>query len=1178
MNCPNCDIENRSGARFCRSCGTPLAHRCPECGAPVDEEQQFCDSCGTSLAAPAEPARVQAPVAERRLVSVLFADLVSFTALSESRDAEEVRELLSRYFDTCRRLVERYGGTVEKFIGDAVMAVWGTPVANEDDAERAVRAALDLVAAVSSLADELDAPELRLRAGVLTGAAAVTVGAQGEGMVAGDLVNAASRIQTAAEPGTVFVGDSTRRATEAAVAYEDSGFHQLKGRVEPVRLHRALRVIAARRGEGRSMGLEPPFVGRAADFRLVKDLFHASAEEGRARLVSILGIAGVGKSRLAWEFEKYIDGLVEDVRWHRGRSLSYGEGVAYSALAEMVRTRMRIADEDSTETSLAKLRETLAGIVESPEERSWLEPRLAHLLGLADRSAPDKEDLFSAWRLFFERMAARDPVVLVFEDLQWADAGMLDFIEYLLDWSRGFPIFVLTLARPELGERRPTWGIGRRDFTSLLLDPLEPGGVGELLRGLAPGLPDELGTKVVDRAEGVPLYAVETVRMLLDRGLLKRTEDGYRPTGPIETLAIPETLQSLAAARLDALDPVERRVLSDAAVLGKTFTRDALAGLSGLSEDELEPHVQSLLRKEILNLQVDPLSAERNELGFVQDLLRRVAYETLSVRERKARHLAVATQLGGERNADDDLVAIVAAHYLAAYEAGINDDDAPALKQKARAALRRAGEHAASLAAGGEAARHFAQAADLSEQPLEQAELLELAGLAALQNGEVPLAEQTLQHAVDLLETHGEHRAAARVSARRADALRAGDRVDEAFELMQSAYEALASGEPDPGLALVAAQLSRIAYFAGERERAREVVEVALDMAETLRLPEVLAEALNSKAMLSWARPHESGALLREARRIALANDLGPSALRAHFNLSGLAIEHSRYDEARTILLEALELARVRGDRTWEGLILGQLAEVLYHQGEWDEAEARCTEALGDPHAGSLSQILVFVPLVRILCGRGHIAEARAILEQDPAIKMSTDRQTQAAFLLTHAMVLTAEGKPREALVAAEQALELWRQLLQFHYAGEALIEAAVAAFELDDLEQVDALLTEGEQQSSIRHRPLSDAQLARMRGRLAVRRGEPAAESFERALGLFRELSMRFWVGVTCVELAEQLLATNRTSEAEPLLDEALLTFEQLDVAPWVARVQQARAPEENANRIFTPPAQGVS
>ncbi|HEY4412965.1 MAG TPA: adenylate/guanylate cyclase domain-containing protein, partial [Gaiellaceae bacterium] len=253
-------------------------------------------------------------------MSVLFADLVGFTALSESRDPEEVRELLSRYFETCRRLVERYGGTVEKFIGDAVMAVWGAPTANEDDAERAVRTGLDLVAAVAGLTDELGA-DVRLRVGVLTGEAAVTVGAQGEGMVAGDLVNTASRIEALAEPGTVVVGDVTRRATEAAIAYEDIGFHQLKGKSEPYRLHRAQRVIAARRGEGRTPGLEPPFVGREREFRLVKELFHACAEERRARLVSIVGIAGVGKSRFSWEFEKYVDGLVDDVRWHRGRCL-----------------------------------------------------------------------------------------------------------------------------------------------------------------------------------------------------------------------------------------------------------------------------------------------------------------------------------------------------------------------------------------------------------------------------------------------------------------------------------------------------------------------------------------------------------------------------------------------------------------------------------------------------------------------------------------------------------------------------------------------------------------------------------------------------------------------------------------------------------------------------------------
>ena len=457
---------------------------------------------------------------------------------------------------------------------------------------------------------------------------------------------------------------ATRRArtTEAAIAYEDAGFHHLKGKTEPVRLHRALRVIAARRGEGRAAGLEAPFVGREAEFRLVKDLFHSSAEEGRSRLVSIVGTAGVGKSRLAWEFEKYVDGLADDVRWHRGRCLAYGDGVAYWALAEMVRMRARISDDDQTEAAQAKLSETLAGIVHDPAERSFLEPRLAHLLGLAERSAPDKEDLFSAWRIFFERLAARDPVVLVFEDLQWADDGLLDFIEYLLDWSRNAPIFVLTLARPELAERRSAWGAGRRDFTSLFLDSLTAGDIGQLLQGLAPGLPDELQSRIIERAEGVPLYAVETVRMLLDRGLLKRVDDRYQLTGPIESLAIPETLQSLAAARLDALEPTERRLLGDAAVLGKTFSRPGLAALAGLPEEELEPHLQSLLRKEILTIQVDPLTAARNELSFGQDLLRRVAYETLSIRERKARHLAVAAHLQTGRDGDEEIAAVIAAH------------------------------------------------------------------------------------------------------------------------------------------------------------------------------------------------------------------------------------------------------------------------------------------------------------------------------------------------------------------------------------------------------------------------------------------------------------------------------------------------------------------------------------
>jgi class 3 adenylate cyclase/tetratricopeptide (TPR) repeat protein len=1167
--CSSCASENRPGASFCRGCGASLENRCPDCGAAVEEGQAYCDGCGTRLGAeaPLSPARPD-PVAERRLVSVLFADLVGFTVLSESRDAEEVRELLSRYFETCRRLVERYGGTVEKFIGDAVMAVWGTPTANEDDAERAVRTALDLVAAAAGIADELGVAELRLRAGVLTGEAAVTVGAQGEGMVAGDLVNAASRIQSAADPGAVLVGDSTRRATEAAIAYEDAGFHQLRGKAEPVRLHRALRVIAARRGEGRAAGLEAPFVGREPEFRLVKDLFHACAEEGRSRLVSIVGTAGVGKSRLAWEFEKYIDGLADDVRWHRGRCLAYGDGVAYWALAEMVRMRARITEEDHSQAAQAKLRETLAAIVRDPDERSFLEPRLAHLLGLADRSAPDKEDLFSAWRIFFERMAAREPVVLLFEDLQWADDGLLDFVEYLLDWSRTSPIFVLTLARPELAEKRSAWGAGRRDFTSLFLESLEPDDIEELLHALAPGLPEELRARIVERAEGVPLYAVETVRMLLDRGLLKLSGDRYQPTGPIESLAIPETLQSLAAARLDALDPAERRLLSDAAVLGRTFTRPGLAALSGLPKEELEPQLESLLRKEILTIQVDPFSPERNQVSFGQDLLRRVAYETLSIKERKARHLAVAAHLGADRDGEEEIAAVIAAHYLDAYRAGPGDPDAPTLKAKARAALTRAAERAASLASAGEAARYFAQAAALVEEPLERAELLERSGRAATQDGNLEQANEALQQAIDLLEAGGERHAAARVSARRAEALRVADRVDEAFALMQTSYEALAGGDPDADVALVAAQLARLAYFAGERERAVDAVEVALDMAEALRLPEVLAEALTTKAMVGWDRPHEAEALLREANRVATANDLPAAALRAQFNLSGLGIEHSRFREARSILDEALALARVRGDRSWEAVVLGQLADALVQLGEWDEAEARCRELLDTPQQLDFPYSLMLIPLGRILCERGELEEGRTLMSHAHRATTS-DRQSQAAFLLAEASLSRAEGRTTEALTAAEASLEQWRALRQFHYLGEALVVAAEAAFELDDLERVEALVVTAEQLPLIQRRPLLDAQTARLGARLAARRDEPPGDGFDVATQRFRELEMPFWVGVTQLEHGEHLVEAGHSDEAEPLIAEARGIFERLRAEPWLRRARPAARERGAATRL---------
>ena len=299
MKCTRCGADNAEGRKFCLDCGTALTRACRVCGTGNEPGAKFCGECGARLEPQGAPAAEAArPAAERRVVSVLFADLVGFTNLSDTRDAEDVREVLSHYFESSRRLIERYGGVVEKFIGDAVMAVWGARTANEDDAERAVRAALDLVASVTALGDQLGLPDLHLRAGVLTGEAAVTVGAEGEGLVAGDMVNTASRIQALAEPGTVLAGESTRRAAEASIAFEDAGMHQVKGKPEPLHLYRPLRVVAARRGEGRNLGFEPPFVGREREFRLVTELFHDCAQERRSRLVSVTGVAGVGKSRL----------------------------------------------------------------------------------------------------------------------------------------------------------------------------------------------------------------------------------------------------------------------------------------------------------------------------------------------------------------------------------------------------------------------------------------------------------------------------------------------------------------------------------------------------------------------------------------------------------------------------------------------------------------------------------------------------------------------------------------------------------------------------------------------------------------------------------------------------------------------------------------------------------------
>ncbi len=1171
MICTNCGAENPATNRFCGECGSPLARTCPSCGAPQPPATKFCGECGNPLAATAVPASAFAsapaqeardePAAERRLVSVLFADLVDFTTLSESRDSEEVRELLSRYFDMSRRIIGRYGGTIEKFIGDAVMAVWGTPVATEDDAERAVRTALELTAAVATLGEEAGALDLRARAGVLTGEAAVTIGAEGQGMVAGDLVNTASRIQSAAPPGGVFVGEATRRATEATIAYEDAGSFEMKGKSGLVPLWRAMRIVAGARGTLKSHGLESPFVGRDRELRMVKDLFHASTEEKTAHLVSVIGVAGIGKSRLVWEFYKYFDGLADDVFWHRGRCLSYGEGVTYWALADMVKMRARIAEEEEPASALAKLRETIEENVPDPEERRWIEPRLAHLLGLEERTAADKEDLFAAWRLFFERLAEQLPVVMAFEDMQWADSSLLDFIEYLVEWSRSFPIFIMTLARPELTERRATWGAGKRNFTSLYLEPLPGEAMRALLSGLVPGLPIEIEERILERAAGVPLYAVETVRMLLDRGLLAQEGSFYRPTGPIETLEVPETLHALIAARLDGLSPEERRAVQDASVLGKTFFKAGLAAVSGVSEEELEPVLASLLRKEVVSLQADPRSPERGQYGFLQDLLRTVAYDTLSKKDRKPRHLAAASFIEGTWTGEEhEIVEVLASHYLSAFEAAPDADDALEIKGSAREALVKAGERAASLAASDEALRYFKQAIELTDEPLAAAELHERAGRMAWSAGRATEAHAHCEWAIETFGSIGLTHPAARVSAVLAEVIWQEGHIEEAVERMEEAFAVLSQEEQDEDLAMLAAQLGRLLYFMGRTEESLVRIELALEIAEALRLPEVLSQALNTKGLIlvTRGRFEEGALLLRHALQVALEHDLSAAALRAYGNLAAFASQQDRLNEVIELSAPALELARKVGDRLQEGSILAGPIPDLVLLGRWDEAVA-IGEEVGSGEDLAETVLIGLISLAPMHAFRGELDEARRVLALLPEAGSSQDVQTRTTYRVSEAPVLRAEGRFAEALAAAEEAYGVRGEFgIRAPQVKEGLAEALEAAFALGNMAKVEALLGEIEAMRPGELTPYVQAQGARFGARLAAARGEQGQvePGFSAAAERFRELSMPYLRAVTLAEQGEWLVGQAREHDAKPPLDEAAEIFARLKATPWLERL----------------------
>jgi predicted ATPase len=888
-------------------------------------------------------------------------------------------------------------------------------------------------------------------------------------------------------------------------------------------------------------------VGRDRELRQIKELFHACADESRAQLVSITGIAGIGKSRLGWEFYKYFDGIAQITYWHRGRCLSYGEGVTYWALADMVRMRARIAEDEDPGSAFVKLAAVVEEHIADPEERRFVEPRLRHLLGLEEEIGRyEREDLFAAWRLFFERLAAVYPAVMVFEDMQWADASILDFIEYLLEWARNSPIFVVTHARPELLERRPNWGAGHRNFSSIYLEPLSEPAMEELLNGLVPGLPDQLRAQILERSEGVPLYAVETVRMLLDRGALVQEGSFYRPTGMVESLEVPETLHALIAARLDGLPSTERRVVQDAAVLGKTFTKQALAFMTERSEVELKPILSSLTRKEVFGVQADPRSPEHGQYGFLQDLLRKVAYDTLAKADRKTRHLAAAAHLE-QALGEQEVVEVVASHYLDAYEAAPDAPDAAEIRIKAGEQLALAGERAASLGANEEAERYFAQAAGLADAPQAKAELHENAGRAAWRAARGKEARDYLDRALDVFGAEGLKRRTARISAILAEVDYREGHPSEAVARLRAAHDALAGEGPDEDLAAIAAQLGRFLVLNKQYDEAAPRLELALELAEALRLAEVFCQALTTKSILylSGNRIDESRILLEGALERALANDLHGAAVRAFNNLAVNHESADRYRDAMDLTVRGIELARRIGDRIWEQNFLYGALSSLVLLGQWDEALARGAGVEAED-LQSVSALLV--PLVIVDCARGNLAGARGRLEADPTLKSSEDPQARLGYRFAEAHVLRAEGKLEQSLTVAASGIdpEIGTTFLPVKL---CLVEALESASALGDRTKVEELLGTIAGLRPGERPPLVEAHAHRFQSKLV---GDDSG--YRAAAGLFRELEMPFWLAVTLLEHGE-------ATGSDALLTEAREIFERLDAKPWLERLNSVQA-----------------
>jgi class 3 adenylate cyclase/tetratricopeptide (TPR) repeat protein len=1011
---------------------------CPACGTENPDGAKFCNECGTALAQTA-PRRK-----ERKFATALFADVVGSTALAEHEDPEVVQSVVGRAFDRLAAEIGRYEGLLEKFMGDAVLAVFGVPRAHEDDAERAVRAALEMQAVLSGLNRTFAAegkPTLAMRIGIEAGEVLVDrerVAGPRDRMLTGDAVNTAARLQAAAEPGDIVVGPGVYESTKDVIAYHELEGLPLKGKAEPVRARRVLRTKARTRGERPRLGLEARLVGRDEELAVLKESLRRVQIEGRPTLVTIVGPAGVGKSRLIAELEHYVESAPESVYWRRGRCLAYGN-TSYSAFADAIKAQCEIFEDDTAEMAAKKadaaVRELFGDESAAPQVRA--------LVGAGDAHGMSREDLFDAWRRFLERLAARYPLVIALEDLHWADAGLLDFVEHVADWAQG-SIMVLASARPELFEIRPTWGGGKRNAASIYLDPLSEAEGEAMLDDLLSGpVASDLRHTIVERSEGIPLYVEEIVRKLIDDGVLRATDSArWDVARPVEDVELPRSIQGLIAVRLDGLPEDEKAVLQDAAVVGRVFWVGAVAALTGRSAADARDALGRLRVKDLV-LPHEPSSfSDEHEFLFRHNLIRDGAYDSLPKSLRADKHAALAgwaEQRAGDRA--EEISELIATHLLEALryveELGETGEQRDDLRRRAFRWTWSAAQRSFDLWLRAESSRWFREAERLADEiGVPAAERADLARAHLSATWGTDQVEETLRIARRTLGIYEAMDDPVGVGWARSQLVIPLLQLGRDEECERQGREAVATLEPLGQRKELAEALNMLGWYLWRRGRNREaepLLRRSVQMAASLHEGLIHAEAtLNLGVCLSQTgRSAESLQTMEEAYRLAKAAGDFPNLMRCYVNLSSVLGDlASDYRRAEDILREGLELADRAGARPPMGWLAGNLGDVLLRLGRVEEAEAeqRKATALAAEVGDEPLRGMRLWGLAMALLFRGQLDEAEEARRQSvPILEANRELQSQVLIPWLAGLLALARGGNDEAAEHLAQAVERFR-------------------------------------------------------------------------------------------------------------------------------------------------------